>query len=245
MTEVCCSTGSGYARGYNPGMLGGLWLADTIWRDLSAGGVSSFSWWTALSPELGCAPSTDPTCAAASNPSGWNDGLLYYDPDFRADGNQSIYFTRRYWVLANFSRYIRPGAVHYRVTGVPDHVHVIAFRRNTWRFVMINDAAGPRTVRVRLLPPGGHHYGTPSAYDDDRDRRPRAGGDRPHAGRLDAHALDDPARAQRDDGHRPLVSPGPGETGSGRRRAARATERRGSSRRAPPPRAGAAATGSR
>ena len=163
MTEVCCSTGSGYARGYNPGMRGGLWLADTIWRDLSAGGVSSFSWWTALSPELGCAPSSDPTCAAASNASGWNDGLLYYDPDFRADGNQSIYFTRRYWALANFSRYIRPGAVHYRVTGVPDHVHVIAFRRNTWRFVMINDAAGPRTVRVRLLPPGGHHYGTPSA----------------------------------------------------------------------------------
>ena len=54
--------------------------------------------------------------------------------------------------------------MHYRVTGVPDHVHVIAFRRNTWRFVMINDAAGPRTVGVRLLPPGGHRYGTPSAY---------------------------------------------------------------------------------
>jgi len=164
MTEVCCSTGSGYARGYNPGMRGGLWLADTIWRDLSAGGVSSFSWWTALSPELGCAPSSDPTCSTASNPTGWNDGLLYYDPDFRADGNQSIYFTRRYYALANFSRYIRPGAVHYRVTGVPAHVHVIAFRRNTWRFVMINDAAGPRTVRVQLLPPGSHRYGAPSAY---------------------------------------------------------------------------------
>jgi O-glycosyl hydrolase len=164
MTEVCCSTGAGYARGYNPGMTAGLWLADTIWRDLSAGGVSSFSWWTALSPELGCAPASDPACAAAANARGWNDGLLYYDPDFRTDANQSIYFTRRYWVLANFSRYIRPGAVHYRVTGVPDHVHVIAFRRNMWRFVMINDAAGRRAVRLGLPPPGGHSYGTTSAY---------------------------------------------------------------------------------
>ena len=83
MTEVCCSTGSGYARGYNPGMRAGLWLADTVWRDLSAGDVSSFSWWTALSPQLGCTPASDPTCAAASNAAGWNDGLLYYDPDFR------------------------------------------------------------------------------------------------------------------------------------------------------------------
>ena len=118
MTEVCCSAGAGFARGYNPGMADGIWLADTIWRNLSAGGASSFSWWTALSPELGCAPVGDPACPAAANASGWNDGLLYYDPDFRVDGNQSIYFTRRYWVLANFSRYIRPGAVHYRVAGV-------------------------------------------------------------------------------------------------------------------------------
>jgi hypothetical protein len=54
--------------------------------------------------------------------------------------------------------------VHYRVTGVPAHVRLIAFRRNMWRFVMINDGAGRRVVRVRLLPPGGHSYGTPSAY---------------------------------------------------------------------------------
>jgi O-glycosyl hydrolase len=165
MSEVCCSTGTGYARGYNPGMVAGLWLADTIWRNLSAGGVSSFSWWTALSPELGCAPGTDPSCPAVANTSGWNDGLLYYDPDFRSDGNESIYFTRRYWTLANFSRYIRPGAVHYRVTNVPAGVHVIASLRNTWRFVLINDSTAARPVNVTLLPAsGGHRYGQPSAY---------------------------------------------------------------------------------
>ena len=165
MSEVCCSTGAGYAQGYDPGMSGGLWLADTIWRDLSAGQAASFSWWTALSPELGCSPSGDPACPSAANASGWNDGLLYYDPDFRSDGNQAIYATRRYFVLGNFSRFIRPGAVHYRVTNVPSGVHVIAFLRNTWRFVVINDGTTPRAVRLQLLPPGGgHRYGQPSAY---------------------------------------------------------------------------------
>ena len=119
MSEVCCSTGAGFAQGYNPGILDGLWLANTMWRDLAAGEVNSFSWWTALSPKLGCQPGHRRRLPAVANRQGWNDGLLYYDPDFQSDGNQTIYFTRRYWVLGNFSRYIRPGAVHYKVTDVP------------------------------------------------------------------------------------------------------------------------------
>lgn len=165
MSEVCCSTGAGFAQGYNPGILDGLWLANTMWRDLSAGEVNSFSWWTALSPKLGCQPGPNPACAAVANRQGWNDGLLYYDPSFQTDGNQAIYFTRRYWVLGNFSRYIRPGAVHYKVTDVPSGMHVIAFLRNTWRFVLINDSTASRSVGVRLLPaPSGRSYGQPAAY---------------------------------------------------------------------------------
>jgi O-glycosyl hydrolase len=165
MSEVCCSTGTAFTQGYNPGILDGLWLANTMWRDLSAGEVSSFSWWTALSPKLGCRPGSSATCPAVSNTQGWNDGLLYYDPDFQSDGNQTIYFTRRYWVLGNFSRYIRPGAVHYKVTNVPAGIHVIAFLRNTWRFVLINDSATSRSLAVKLRPArSGRTYGQPTAY---------------------------------------------------------------------------------
>ena len=136
-----------------------------MWRNLAAGEVSSFSWWTALSPKLGCPPTTDAACPTASNTQGWNDGLLYYDPDFQSDGNQAIYFTRRYWVLGNFSRYIRPGAVHYKVADVPAGIHVLAFLRNTWRFVLINDTAATRSVAVKLRPaPSGRTYEQPSAY---------------------------------------------------------------------------------
>ena len=165
MSEVCCSTGTSFTQGYNPGILDGLWLANTMWRDLSAGEVSSFSWWTALSPKIGCHPGTDATCPASANTQGWNDGLLYYDPDYQTDGNQTIYFTRRYYVLGNFSRYIRPGAVHYKVTGVPSGVHVIAFLRNSWRFVLINDSPASQSVGVKLLrAPSGRSYGQPAAY---------------------------------------------------------------------------------
>jgi O-glycosyl hydrolase len=165
MSEVCCSTGTSFTQGYNPGIIDGLWLANTMWRDLSAGEVSSFSWWTALSPKIGCDPAGDAACPTLSNTQGWNDGLLYYDPNFQTDGNQTIYFTRRYYVLGNFSRYIRPGAVHYKVTDVPSGVHVIAFLRNSWRFVLINNSTASESIGVKLLAaPSGRTYGQPSAY---------------------------------------------------------------------------------
>ena len=44
-------------------------------------------------------------------------------------------------------------------------MHVLAFLRNTWRFVLINDRPAARSVSVRLLPPGGGHtYGRATAY---------------------------------------------------------------------------------
>ena len=97
-------------------MTSGLWLADTIYQDLAVIGDSQFDWWTALSSQLGCDPVVDADLSDRENTSGWNDGLLYYDPNFRTDGNHSIYTTKRYWVLGNFSRYVRPGAVRHQVT---------------------------------------------------------------------------------------------------------------------------------
>jgi O-glycosyl hydrolase len=149
MTETCCSTGSGYKRGYDPTMVGGLWLAQTIWTDLAAG-EQSFSWWTALSPMLGCDPLTESLCATTDNTTGWNDGLLYYDPDFAADGNQRLYTTRRYWVYALYSRAIRPGAVHYAIAGDTAGVTVQAFHRLEWHLVAINYGTRASTIAVHM-----------------------------------------------------------------------------------------------
>jgi O-glycosyl hydrolase len=121
-------------------------------------GDSQFDWWTALSSQLGCDPAANATCATGENTSGWNDGLLYYDPNYRTDGNHTIYTTKRYWVLGNFSRYVRPGAVRHQVTNVPTGLDVLAFQyQDTWSVVVVNNnVQGSAPARLRIaLPSSG------------------------------------------------------------------------------------------
>ena len=54
MSEVCCYDGRGFGPSYDPTMVSGMWLAKTIYRDLTFARDSAFTWWTALSPALGC-----------------------------------------------------------------------------------------------------------------------------------------------------------------------------------------------
>ncbi|WP_298208807.1 glycoside hydrolase [Ferrimicrobium sp.] len=114
-SEICCHTPNGFAYQYDPTMISGIWLADTIYDDLMVAGASAFDWWLALSPDLGCDPVSDPTCFGDINALGRNDGLIYFDLNGRANGDRRLYLTKRYWVLANFSRYLRPGAQLYQV----------------------------------------------------------------------------------------------------------------------------------
>ncbi len=162
MTEICCYDGKGpligFGQQYDPTMTSGLWLADTIYQDIAVIGDSQFDWWTALSSQLGCDPVAVRTCPAVLNGSGWNDGLLYYDPSYRSDGNYSLYPTKRFSVLGNFSRYVRPGAVRHQVTGTPPGLDVLAFKdHRAWSVVVVNNnGQGVGPVRLRIaLPAGG------------------------------------------------------------------------------------------
>ena len=140
-SEICCQkTGtSGYGQQYDPTMNGGLDLSNYIFRDFTLANDQAFHWWTALSSEIGCAVGSTPSCATAVNTTGWNDGLIYYDPNYASDGNQSLYFTKRYYVLGQFSRYVRPGAVRYDVSGVPAGVQTSAYWQNgSWTVVAAN-----------------------------------------------------------------------------------------------------------
>ena len=93
------------------------------------------------------------------NPLGRNDALLYYDPAAGTDHNETIYPTKRYWALGNFSRYVRPGAVLHNVSGAPPGTRAVAFSSSSgWSVVVINDAPvgtppSPLTLRI---PTGGH-----------------------------------------------------------------------------------------
>ena len=160
MTEICCYKGSGgvatsFGAQYDPTMTQGLWLADQIYDDLTIAGDSAWYWWTALSSAIGCDPKADASCVTRVNTTGFNDGLLYYDQNFAGDGNVDVYTTKRFFVLGQFSRYVRPGAVRHDVHGAPDGVRVMAFRHGRgWSVVAWNEGT-PSDTKQALVPDGG------------------------------------------------------------------------------------------
>ncbi|WP_280906699.1 glycoside hydrolase [Streptomyces sp. SAI-117] len=121
-TEICCfgKGGTGWAQEYDPTIDGGLNLSRIIYKDFATAHDSAFQWWVALSEMIGSDP-------LARNDEGWNDGLIYYDPNYAANGNQTLYFTKRYYALGQYSKFVRPGAVAHNVTGVPDGVEVSTY----------------------------------------------------------------------------------------------------------------------
>ncbi|WP_280848596.1 glycoside hydrolase [Streptomyces sp. SAI-041] len=121
-TEICCfgKGGTGWAQEYDPTIDGGLNLSRIIYKDFATAHDSAFQWWVALSEMIGSDP-------LARNDEGWNDGLIYYDPNYAANGNQTLYFTKRYYALGQYSKFVRPGAAAHNVTGVPDGVEVSTY----------------------------------------------------------------------------------------------------------------------
>jgi O-glycosyl hydrolase len=184
-TEICCFTGIDQAGGqqYDPTITSALAMASIIHRDLTVADASAFHWWTALSKVMGCSPGSDPACAARVNDRGYNDGLVYFDPDYATNGNQRLYLTKRYHAMAQYSRYVRPGAVRHPVSGAPPGVQVLATRSGgTWTLVVNNLDAGARAVDVRLGTGRGltatAAYRTSATEDAARVARPRVEGDR-------------------------------------------------------------------
>jgi len=156
-TEICCHTQIGFAYRYDPTMHSGMWLADTIYNDLMVAHASVFDWWIALSPDLGCDPVADPGCPDEVNPLGRNDGLIYFDLHGGTDGDRQLYLTKRYYVLGNFSRYLRPGALLYRVRTTDPRIEVIAATRGSREVLVVIDRTpigDPLTPLLVELPPG-------------------------------------------------------------------------------------------
>jgi O-glycosyl hydrolase len=152
-SEICCFTGinAGYGAQYDPTITGALAMTSIIHRDLTVAGDSAFHWWTALSKVMGCSPGSDAGCATRINNTGYNDGLIYYDPNYAGNGNQSLYLTKRYYAMGQYSKYVRPGSVRYNVTGAPAGVQVLATSNGgNWTLVVNNLNNSAQNVDVRF-----------------------------------------------------------------------------------------------
>ena len=165
-SEICCQvTGGSYGAQYDPTIAGGLVLANYVYSDFSYADDSAFQWWTALSSALGCNPSTSSSCASSVNSSGWNDGLVYYDPNYASDGNQTLYPSKRFYVLGQYSRYVRPGAVRYGISGAPSGVQAMAFwSGGKWTVVVTNTNTSSTSFSLDL---GSGSVSAAGAYQTD------------------------------------------------------------------------------
>jgi O-glycosyl hydrolase len=160
-TEICCNvTGANnYGKLYDPSMGDGLWMANTIASDILDAGASAFDWWQAVSGALGCDPTQDAGCPERAHfgKDAYNDGLLYINPRYGSQDDHRFWITKRFYVLGQFSRFVRPGAVRHEVVGTPPHIRVLAFQNGRdWQLVVLdNDPPGVSGTEVRLRLPAG------------------------------------------------------------------------------------------
>ncbi|MFD4602778.1 glycoside hydrolase [Streptomyces sp. NPDC058464] len=133
-SEICCfgKGSTGWNQEYDPSIDNALLMSRIIYKDFASAHDSAFQWWVALASGYG----TDPY---AKNDVGWNDGLIYYDPDYATNGNQTLYFTKRYYALGQYSKFVEPGSVAHNVTGAPDGVEVSAYDSGGKWVVVVNN----------------------------------------------------------------------------------------------------------
>jgi len=111
------------------GMAPALYMASVIHNDLAVANASAWQWWTAISAY------------------DYKDGLIYIDKN-KTDGN--FYASKMLWVLGNYSRFIKPGAVRIAVSSSADNRLLIsAYKKDkNITLVVVNPESESRDISV-------------------------------------------------------------------------------------------------
>jgi len=155
---------------YDPSMDNALDMARMIWQWLTLVGAESFDWWTAVSYMMPCyGASSGTSCTTASNSQGWNDALIYIDPNYATNKNYNFYLTKRFWVYKHFTTFIRPGSVRYDIPNavLPYGTVAVASLDTTgiWNTIFVNRNATAQAVIVKLPSSGGKISGLTETTD--------------------------------------------------------------------------------
>ena len=118
-----------------------LRVARVINCDLTFAGASSWQWWLAVAN------------------GDYKDGLIY--TDYRRPGDpETIYPSKTFWMLGNYSRFIRPGMVRVGLSGSQNLHGLLAtayLNPTTGQtvLVLVNNADMPQRVKIRFRPNAG------------------------------------------------------------------------------------------
>ena len=165
-------TGPNIMKGneWDPTINSALDMARFIWQWMTIVNAESWDWWTAVSNMLPCSPKTNAGCAKTYNDTaGYNDGLIYIDPEYATTKNYQFYLTKRFWVFRHFTKFIRPGSVRYDIPNgvLPYGTVAIASRgsNNVWNTIFINRNATAQTITMRLPATGMKILGVTQTTD--------------------------------------------------------------------------------
>jgi len=123
MSEICCSlgnadgTGKGYSGGYDPSIKNALMFSGLVFQSLVLASEPHYDFWTLVSNQLGCSPTTNPSCVTTANSNGWTDGLIYYDGSYAKNGNHALYIAKHYWTYKHFGNFVKPGSQRRPIVG--------------------------------------------------------------------------------------------------------------------------------
>ncbi|KAI9709310.1 MAG: hypothetical protein M1820_003430 [Bogoriella megaspora] len=159
-TETCCATSDAsgpliFGAQYDPTMNGALRFARYVWQFMTIAQAESFDWWTAVS-NLPCSPSVYVSCATTvNNTAGYNDGLVYVDPNYSSTHDFTLYYSKRAFMMKHFAYFHRPGATRYDVpqTQLPDGVNAFATKAQeadgTWSVLFMNSATSAYNLTLQ------------------------------------------------------------------------------------------------
>ena len=156
---------------YDPTMSSALDMARMIWQWLTLVNAESFDWWTAVSTMMPCSPSTDASCATTvRNGTGWNDALIYIDPNYPTTKDYNFHLTKRFWVFRHFTTFVRPGSVRYDIPNEVLPYGTVAVASlgtdNVWQATFINRNDTAQAVTMKMPGTGGKIQSLVQTTDD-------------------------------------------------------------------------------
>lgn len=126
-----------------------------IWQWLTLVNAESWDWWTLISNQMPCYPSTVPAPNCGFSPDhGFNDALLYISPAYATTKDYNFYFTKRFWLFRHFSHFLRPGAVRYDIPNeiLPYGTVAVAAKNvdGVYAAIFVNRNVTEQVIRMKL-----------------------------------------------------------------------------------------------